>query len=83
MNKEFYTYFSHLTVLVELPLEIDNIVPKNEVFSVPQLGQGPFNKKNNNNYLSICIVHYNLTEISYQNYIYLQNQKIFYNCICN
>lgn len=37
------TYFEHFTLLVEPPLETDNMVPKNEVFSVPQFGQGPWN----------------------------------------
>lgn len=39
--KRYVTYFVHLTVFVVPPLEIDNIVPKNEVFSVPQFGQRP------------------------------------------
>jgi len=30
---------------MEFPLETDSIVPKKEVFSVPQLGQGPFTDK--------------------------------------
>ena len=37
------TYFEHLTLLVAPPLDIDSMVPKNEVFSVPQFGQGPWN----------------------------------------
>lgn len=44
MQECLCTYFSHLTLLVEVPLEIDSIVPKKEVFSVPQLGHGPFKK---------------------------------------
>jgi len=40
-GSHFYTYFSHLTLLL-VSLETDSIVPKKEVFSVPQLGQGPF-----------------------------------------
>ena len=31
--------------MVVPPLETDNMVPKNEVFSVPQFGQRPFNIK--------------------------------------
>lgn len=37
--------FEHLRVLEVPPLEIDNMVPKKEPFSVPQLGQGPFKIK--------------------------------------
>ena len=40
-TKRLVTHFEHLTVLVVPPLDIDNMVPKKEVFSVPQLGQGP------------------------------------------
>lgn len=29
-------------MFVEPPFEIDSIVPKKEVFSVPQFGQGPY-----------------------------------------
>lgn len=36
------SYLEHLTALVLPPLEIDRIVPKKEVFSVPQFGQGPY-----------------------------------------
>lgn len=43
----FCTYSEHFTLLLEPPLEIDSIVPKKEVFSVPQFGQGPFKKINN------------------------------------
>lgn len=38
----FYTHSEHLTLLVEPPLAIEKIVPKKDVFSVPQFGQGPF-----------------------------------------
>jgi hypothetical protein len=39
---------------VELPLEIDNIVPKKDVFSVAQLGHGPF--KIENNYILVYVM---------------------------
>lgn len=35
------TYFMHFTELLEPPLDTERMVPKKEVFSVPQLGQGP------------------------------------------
>lgn len=37
------TYLEHLTLLVEPPLAIDSMDPKNELFSVPQFGHGPWN----------------------------------------
>lgn len=42
-QKDIYltTYFVHFTELVEPPLDTERMVPKKEVFSVPQLGQGP------------------------------------------
>lgn len=40
-SEQLQTYFEHLTVLVEPPLDIESIVPKKETFSVPQFGQGP------------------------------------------
>lgn len=46
-------------MLLEPPLEIDSIVPKKEVFSVPQFGQGPF-KNLNNQCMQAVAVQYNL-----------------------
>lgn len=41
MSLGMLTYFEHFTLLVAPPLDMDNIVPKNEVFSMPQFGHGP------------------------------------------
>lgn len=40
--KQQEIYLEHLALLVEPPLDIDSMVPKKEVFSVPQLGHGPY-----------------------------------------